>query len=800
MENQKEYSIEWGGRTLTIGVDLLARQAGGSCTVRYGDTVVLCAATMGNIREGLDFFPLQVDYEERFYAAGKIKGSRFIKREGRPSDEAILSGRLIDRAIRPLFDDRMRNEVAVVSTVLSHDFENDADILGLIGSSCALAVSEIPWNGPIAAARISKLADQIVFNPTYQQVSEAGNEFIIAGANNKTLMLEGGLNQVSEEDAIAMVELAHQNFQPVVDLISQIAKAHGKAKADVFNPKNDEERATAEERVALHKQAQDFLSLHIKDTLFAEPLKSKADRKNAVAKLKAELDAHLTGLQLGKDKRKIAAEIVEEFVETEVTRQILEEKRRADGRGVDDIRQLTSQVGLLPRTHGSGLFMRGNTQVLSLVTLGAPGMAQTVDTMEYNVIRRFFHHYNFPSYAVAETKGNRGPGRREIGHGALAEKALMPILPSREAFPYTIRVVSEVLGSNGSSSMGSATASSLALMDAGVPIVAPVAGIAMGVASDEKNDRWQIITDLQDLEDGAGGMDFKVAGTRTGITAIQMDTKTSGLPMQVVKETFAKAKVARLKILDVVEACIAAPRAELSKWAPRIETIKINPEKIRDVIGPGGKMINQIIEETGVEIDIEDDGSVFITSTTPEGMTKAKEWINNLTREVMVGEMFTGPVTRIMDFGAFVEILPGKEGMVHVSELAPYRVNKVTDIVNIGDTVTVKVYEIDSMGRINLSVKRAQPDYKEGSDDRGGSGGFGSGHGGGRPSLRGGGPPRRDGDRGHSSGSGQGSRPFDRGARPGGGFGSNGPESRPSRPDSGPSSSSKPNDPFAITL
>jgi len=800
MDNQKEYSIEWGGRTLTIGVDLLARQAGGSCTVRYGDTVVLCTATMGNIREGLDFFPLQVDYEERFYAAGKIKGSRFIKREGRPSDEAILSGRLIDRAIRPLFDGRMRNEVAVISTVLSHDFENDADILGLIGSSCALAVSEIPWYGPIAAARISKLGEQIVFNPTYQQVSEAGNEFIIAGANNKTLMLEGGMNQLSEEDAIAMVELAQQNFQPVVDLINQIAKAHGKAKADVFNPKNDEERATAEERVALHKQAHDFLTLHIKDTLFAEPLKSKEDRKRAVAKLKAELDAHLTGLQLGKDKRKIAAEIVEEFVETEVTRQILDEKRRADGRGVDDIRQLTSQVGLLPRTHGSGLFMRGNTQVLSLVTLGAPGMAQTVDTMEYNVIRRFFHHYNFPSYAVAETKSNRGPGRREIGHGALAEKALMPILPSREAFPYTIRVVSEVLGSNGSSSMGSATASSLALMDAGVPIVAPVAGIAMGVASDEKNDRWQIITDLQDLEDGAGGMDFKVAGTRMGITAIQMDTKTSGLPMQVVKETFAKAKVARLKILDVVEACIAAPRVELSKWAPRIETIKINPEKIRDVIGPGGKMINQIIEETGVEIDIEDDGSVFITSTTTEGMAKAKEWINNLTREVMVGEMFTGPVTRIMDFGAFVEILPGKEGMVHVSELAPYRVNKVTDIVNIGDTVTVKVYEIDSMGRINLSVKRAQPDYKEGSDDRGGSGGFGSGHGGGRPSLRGGGPPRRDGDRGHSSGSGQGSRPFDRGARPGGGFGSSGPDRGTSSPSSGSSSPSKPNDPFAINL
>jgi polyribonucleotide nucleotidyltransferase len=421
--------------------------------------------------------------------------------------------------------------------------------------------------------------------------------------------------------------------------------------------------------------------------------------------------------------------------------------------------------------------MRGNTQVLSLVTLGAPGMAQTVDTMEYNVVRRFFHHYNFPSYAVSETKGNRGPGRREIGHGALAEKAIAPIMPTREDFPYTIRIVSEVLGSNGSSSMGSATASTLALMDAGVPIKAPVAGIAMGVASDEANDRWQIITDLQDLEDGTRGMDFKVAGTRDGITAVQMDTKTSGLPMDVVKEAFAQAKVARLKVLDTVLACIPQTRPELSKWAPRIETIKINPEKIRDVIGPGGKMINEIIAQTGVEIDIEDDGSVFITSTTPEGMAKAKEMINNLTREVTVGEVFTGPVTRIMDFGAFVEILPGKEGLVHISELAPYHVNKVTDIVNIGDTVTVKVYEIDSMGRINLSVKRAQADYKEGPPDH---------DSGPRPSLRSGGPSR-GGDRGH------------------GGFGRRDDrrsDSRPSfgdpRHDAGPKKDG--NDPFAITL
>lgn len=744
MDTQKEYSIEWGGRTLTIGVSLLAQQAGGSCTVRYGDTVVLCTATMGGIRDGLDFFPLQVDFEERFYASGKIKGSRFIKREGRPSDEAILSGRMIDRAIRPLFDDRMRNEVAVVTTVLSHDLENDADIIGLIGSSCALAISSIPWNGPIAASRVCKKGDELILNPTYQQVEEAGNEFIIAGTDKKTLMLEGGMNEVGEDDAVKMVELSLNSMKPVLDLIEQVKANHGKQKADVFSPKSEEEKLAMAEREALHGQAIEFLKSTIQSTLFAQPLCSKEDRKSGVAKLKEALDKHLTEKQLGKDKRKIAAEVVDEYVESEITRMILDEGKRADGRGLDEVRQLTAQVGLLPRTHGSGLFMRGNTQVLSLVTLGAPGMAQTVDTMEYNQVRRFFHHYNFPSYAVSETKGNRGPGRREIGHGALAEKAIFPILPPKESFPYTIRIVSEVLGSNGSSSQGSATASTLALMDAGVPIKAPVAGIAIGLASDENNDRWKVITDLQDLEDGTGGMDFKVSGTRAGITAIQMDTKTSGLPFKVVQEAFEKAKAARMKILDVIEACIPAPRAELSKWAPRIETLQINPEKIRDVIGPGGKMINEIIAQTGVEIDIEDDGSVFITSTTPEGMAKAKEMIINLTREIAVGEIFTGPVTRIMDFGAFVEILPGKDGMVHVSELAPYRVEKVTDVVKIGDVVTVKVYEIDSMGRINLSIKRAKPDYQERPREdrppRGGGHGGGHGGNGGRPSF----PPRRD--------------------------------------------------------
>jgi polyribonucleotide nucleotidyltransferase len=737
MESQKEYSIEWGGRTLTIGVGQLAQQANGACTVRYGDTVVLCTATMGGIREGLDFFPLQVDFEERMYAAGRIKGSRFIKREGRPTDEAILSGRLIDRAIRPLFDDRMRNEVAVVATVFSHDQENDADIPGLIGAACALELSDIPWRGPLAALRVGRVDNAWVLNPTYMQIETGELDVVVAGREGKTVMVESGAKQTSEDTAYQAIEWGHEQLKPVYELIQKVKSAHGKTKLDPFSPKNEEEKTERAEIEALHETAREFLKTREAATLFAQPLKTKADRKAAVARLKEELDAHLLEQQLSKEKRKHAAEIVDEFVDTEITRLILEEGRRADGRGLDEIRQLGAIVALVPRTHGSGLFERGSTQVLSAVTLGSPGMEQTIDTMEYQTKRRYFHHYNFPSYSVGETKGNRGPGRREIGHGALAERAIQPVLPTREAFPYTIRVVSEVLGSNGSSSMGATCGSTLALMDAGVPITAPVAGIAMGMASDEAAGKYRVITDLQDLEDGAGGMDFKVAGTRAGITAIQMDTKTLGIPLTTVKETLEKAKTARLKILDLIESVIPAPRAELSKWAPRIESFRINPDRIRDVIGPGGKIINEIIAECNVQIDIEDDGLVMITSVDPEGMKRAVDWVKQLTREVAVGEIFTGTVTRLMDFGAFVEILPKQEGLVHISEMAPTRVDRVTDVVNVGDKVTVKVYEVDSQGRINLSMKRALPGYQESEDDRrplrsgGGSRGNGGNRGGG---------------------------------------------------------------------
>jgi polyribonucleotide nucleotidyltransferase len=702
MNKPQEFSIDWAGRKLTIGVGQLAQQASGACTVRYGDTMVLCTATMGDVRDGVDFFPLQVDFEERMYAAGRIKGSRFIKREGRPTDEAILSGRLIDRAIRPLFPEHFRNEVAVVATVFSHDQENDADIPALIGASCALAISDIPWNGPISAIRVGRKDGKLISMASYQETMEGDLDLVVAGRMDQVVMVEAGANEVNEADMIEAMRFAHDHFEPVIKLIEQVRASVGKKK---YEPAPE-----SPEVQAIHDKARSFLESK-RGVLFAEPLRTKADRKAGVVRLKKELEANLEAIGIAKEDAKKAMGILDEFVDAEVTKMILDEKRRADGRAMDEIRELGAQVAVMPRTHGSALFQRGSTQVLSAVTLGSPGMEQTLDTMEFQTTKRYFHHYNFPSYSVGETKGNRGPGRREIGHGALAERALQPVLPDRESFPYTIRVVSEVLGSNGSSSMGATCGSTLALMDAGVPIKAPVAGIAMGVASDEKNNRYQVITDLQDLEDGAGGMDFKVAGTKDGITAIQMDTKTSGLPWHVVEETFAQAKKARLQVLDAMLKELPAVRPEMSPFAPRIVSFHINPEKIRDVIGPGGKMINEIIAKHKVEIDIEDDGLVMVTSNNAESMEGAVHWIKQLTREVKVGETFEGPVVRIMAFGAFVSILPKVDGLVHVSELAPNRVEKVEDVVKIGDMVKVIVTEIDGQGRINLSMKRLDPNY-----------------------------------------------------------------------------------------
>jgi polyribonucleotide nucleotidyltransferase len=717
MEAQHEYSIEFAGRQLTIGTGLLAQQAGGSCTVRYGDTVILAAATMGaSDRQGIDFFPLMVDFEERMYAAGRIKGSRFIKREGRPTDEAILSGRLIDRAIRPLFDDSIRRDVQVVATVFSHDQENDADIPGLIGASCALMMSDIPWNGPIAAVRIGRKNGELIVMPTYQQVAEGDLDLVVAGSKDKTIMVEAGADNVPEDVMLKAMKLAQESLAPIIDLVVHVAEAHGKMKWNPEADRSEEERAEAARLAQLKERANAIVRELAPSVIWAKPLMSKADRKAAKDHMKDELLAKLKAEGVSDEDRAKVGDWMKEFVNGEVTRAIIEEGKRVDGRALTDVREIGCMVQVMPRTHGSGLFERGETQVLSTVTLGAPSMEQTLDTMEFQTKKRYFHHYNFPGYSVGEAKSNRGPGRREIGHGALAERALVAVLPDKEAFPYTIRVVSEVLGSNGSSSMASTCGSTLALMDAGVPITAPVAGVAMGIALDEKTKHYRILTDIQDVEDGKGGMDFKITGTREGITAVQMDTKTLGLPWEAVVKTFEQSRGGRCFILDAMEAIIAKPREALSRWAPRIESFHINPDKIRDVIGPGGKMIHEIVAKTNAEIDIEDDGLVVITAVDPVGMEKAMDWIKQLTREVEVGEVFTGKVTRLMDFGAFVEILPKQEGLVHISELAPHRVDKVEDVVKVGDTVTVKVYEIDSMGRINLSIKRALPDYNPETD------------------------------------------------------------------------------------
>jgi polyribonucleotide nucleotidyltransferase len=733
----QKFSIEFAGRPLTIAIGKLAQQANGSCTIQYGDTLVLCTATPGEAKEDAGYFPLSVEYEERMYASGKIKGSRFIKREGRPTDEAILSGRLIDRAVRPLFPSDLRNEVTVVTTVFSHDQENDADIPALIGASCALAMSNIPWNGPIAAVRVGLKDGTYILLPTYQETEEGELDLVVAGTKDKTLMVEAGAKRVSEEMMLGAMKFAHENLAPLIELINQVVKAAGVAKLSLKVVRSEEEQA----RLAA---AATFLKTQ-KGILFAEPLRTKADRKAAIARLKAALEANLVAQGVSaKDGMKGLGSVIDTFVDEEVTNMILNEKRRADGRALDEVRTLSSEVALIPRTHGSGLFLRGQTQVLSTVTLGSPGMEQTLDTMEYATTKRYFHHYNFPSYSVGETRPSRGPGRREIGHGALAERAILPVLPTKELFPYTVRVVSEVLGSNGSSSMGATCGSTLALMDAGVPLLEPVAGIAMGMASDEKTGKYQVITDLQDIEDGEGGMDFKIAGTKTGITAIQMDTKTSGIPWHVVEETVHQSRAARMRVLDSMLATIAAPRAELSKYAPRIVSFKISTDRIRDVIGPGGKVINEIIATHKVQIDIEDDGTVMVTSVNPESLEAAVAWIKQLTREVQAGEKFSGPVTRILDFGAFVEILPKVEGLVHISEMAPYRVGKVTDIVEVGKIVNVLVKEIDSMGRLNLSMKLAEgnvyppaPSAEEQAAFGGGSGRPG-GHGGSRPGGHGG--------------------------------------------------------------
>ncbi len=707
MPTIEHFEIEWGGKPLIIETGRYAHQANAACTVQYGGTLVLATATMSkNKREGIDWLPLMVDYEEKLYAAGRIKGSRFIKKEGRPTDEAVLTGRSIDRGIRPLFNQDIRNEIQVIVTVLSFDGENDPDIPGIVAACTALHMSDIPWQGPLAGIRVGQIDGEWVINPSYEAREKSDIDLAFAGTSEKILMVEAGADECDDETVVGAFEFGRKHLKKVIDLMEEVRAKAGSEKVDVMSPTTDEEEIALEERERIVELAKEFIANKTQEYYFSAPKASKNERRAAMNQITEELEKYLIEQGVEEEMISYVKGKIYELIEAEVSRAILEENKRVDGRAMDEVRQLVVETGLLPRVHGSGHFMRGETQVLSIITLGSPGDEQTLDGMETVGTKRYMHHYNFPPYSVGEVKPMRGPGRRDIGHGALAEKALMPVIPHKEDFPYAIRVVSEVMGSNGSSSMASTCGSTIALMDAGVPIKKPVAGIAMGVATE--GDKWKVFTDLQDLEDGPGGMDFKITGTRDGITAIQMDTKTHGLAHDIVVETFKMAKQARFQIIDAIEAQIKAPRKELSPYAPRIISMKINPEKIRDVIGPGGKMINEIIDTTGVHaIDIEDDGMIMITSVGQEPAEKAQEWIENLTKEVEVGEIYKGKVVRLMDFGAFVEVLPGQDGLVHISELAPWHVNKVTDVVDVGDEVFVKAIEIDDMNRTNLSMKQA---------------------------------------------------------------------------------------------
>jgi len=686
---------EIAGRKLVIETGKLADQANGSVTVSYGDTVVLATAVISNeTREGLDFFPLTVEFEERFYAAGKIKGSRFIKREGRPTDEAILSGRMIDRAIRPLFDEQIRNEVQVILTILSYDGKNESSMVGLIAASAALAVSNIPWNGPIAGVEVGSDNGSFILNPTVEELAMGQLYLSIAGTAEKIIMVEAQANEIPEEKMAEAIAFGQQAFQDIIDLINEVVKKAGKEKLNILDlvPQETEESLKAKEDVL--KIVEEFITEKVNPYLLSEKKPTKALRRHGLHELVNELVRKLT--EQGVEEKLIAYAVqkADKLVMQKVSAAIMEREIRVDGRKLNEIRPLSFETGIFKRTHGTGLFQRGETQVLSTVTLGSPGDVQLLDTMEKSGEKRFIHYYTFAPFSVGEVK-RVGIGRRDIGHGALAEKALLPVIPVKEDFPYTIVVVSETLGSNGSSSMASTCGTTLALLDAGVPLKEPVAGIAMGLAVDGKGG-YKILTDIQDLEDGPGGMDFKITGTKNGITAIQMDTKTDGLTKEMVEETFSQGREALNQILAGINKTIPQPK-DLSPYAPRISSFYIDPDKIKEVIGPGGKVINKIIDETGVSIDIEDNGLVMITATDSEMSKKAKEWIEQIVKEVAVGEIYEGKVIRIMDFGAIVEFLPGKDGMIHISKMAPFRIAKVTDVLNEGDEVKVKIEEVDKV-------------------------------------------------------------------------------------------------------
>lgn len=694
-KSSEKFTLQLNDRELSLEINDLAEQASGSIFARYGDTVVLSTAVMSPNTPNQNFFPLTVDYEERYYAAGKIKGSRYIKREGRPSDKAILNARLIDRTIRPRFPKEFFREIQAVTTVLSWDGQNEPDTLGIIAASMALSLSDIPWNGPLAAVRIGMINNEFILNPTIEPEAENGFELIISGnfKNNELIinMIEGQGSETPEDLILKAVDFANPYLKQIIDFQNQIIGKFGKNKTEVV-PGNQE----------IIKTAKEFLAEKL-TLIFFERDKSRRQRQES--DLKQKLADFIEEKYPGQADSRTVMSLFDDEIDRIMTESILKEGKRPDGRGLDQLRDVACEINVLPRTHGSGLFTRGQTTALSILTLGAPGDQQLLEGMEISGKKRFMLHYNFPPYSVGEVKAMRGPGRREIGHGMIGEKALLPLIPKAEDFPYTIRVVSEILSSNGSSSMASVCGASLALMDAGVPIKCQVAGVAIGLVMDEETGKFAVLTDIQGPEDYHGDMDFKAAGTRQGITVIQMDVKISGINREILKVTLEKSRKARLEILDVTEKVIDKPRQNLSPYAPRILTIRINPERIREVVGPGGKVINEIVSQTGATIDIEQTGLIFITAETKDSAQKALKWIENITHETKIGETFQAKISRIFDFGAMAEYLPNQEGLIHISELAHYRVGKVEDIVKIGDIVPVKVVSIDQQGRINLSLK-----------------------------------------------------------------------------------------------
>ncbi len=675
--------------------------------VNYGDTVILVNVNMSaEPRAGIDFFPLSVDYEERLYAVGKIPGG-FIKREGRPSETAILAGRATDRPLRPLFPKGLRNDVQVVCTVVSVENDNLPQILAINAASAALYTSSIPFTTPIAGVSVGLIEGKFILNPTSKEREISELDLTVVSTRDRVMMIEAGAKEVDEETMISAIEFGHASCQPIIDLQEEVRKLYGKEKKIVKNHEMDEN---------LVKQVKDYAGELIA-AVYSKPIKTERNAEMDAASQKiTEYFTEVYGTDFAAVKNDIG-EIIYQMQKEIVRDMAINEHKRVDGRAFDEIRELKSEVGILPRTHGSGLFSRGQTQVMTVATLGSVGEIQRLDGISEEESKRYIHHYNFPSYSVGEVRPMRGPGRREIGHGALAEKALEPLIPSEEVFPYTIRLVSEVLSSNGSTSQGAVCASTLALMDAGVPIARPVAGIAMGLFTTDDLQREEVVTDIQGVEDFFGDMDFKVAGTENGITAIQVDTKIAGLSPYVIRTAITEAKAARMKILDVMLTAIPKAREEVSLYAPKIITMKIDPDKIREVIGSGGKTINKIIADTGVKIDINDDGNVFIASDDIAAARRAFAIIDGITRDVKVGEVYLGKVTRLMNFGAFVEILPNKEGLVHISKLDKARVNKVEDVVSVGDEILVKVVEIDQQGRINLSRKDALADAEKRSED-----------------------------------------------------------------------------------